>query len=246
LSKVEEIEFMGSCNPLFIALKKPLYLPSLKRIHLPTTFSIDDDLCELISISCPNIEEFRIFRNSILSDEGFLFLTMKCSELKRLELRKSNGLTDQSLYNLSNGCKKLENLSIESMPCITDKGIQSIAFGLYDSLQNLSIMCCESVSSHGFQNLNRLVNLKSLELAFCRVNDHIISCILSSCSKLEILNLTCTPIGDSSISQLSQNSEIAPNLELLLVYKTRISIQCIQSISNIRPNLSIRNFQVAQ
>ncbi|RHY31140.1 hypothetical protein DYB32_004121 [Aphanomyces invadans] len=150
------------------------------------------------------------------------------SLLTYLNLKNCVRVDDTAMAELAQACLDLEVLNLRGVPHVTDTGLTALAKRC-TILRSLKVSGCRNpafygrpdVGDHGLRALSKLCrHLKVLDLAGApRVTTLGIAAIAATCSKLEKITLTDTPVDDVAVLALSAH---CPALHTLHLSKVRV------------------------
>ena len=161
----------------------------------------------------PSSLETLILRESGVTDQGILAIPRKSI----LELDVRYFFIFSSFAYFSRDCKNLSNVALTQLPVTIESLTLSRLLVTNETILGLPAQ-----------------GLKSLTLFGCNVTDAMVKLIPPD--TLEMLDLSRTPITNSTLEYISQNFHM---LKKLLLARCTVSADSILLLQNCRPNLKI-------
>jgi len=174
---------------VLVALATTPPLSGLERLVLAQVSSLGDKtISRLAKASLANLREFEVQGCNKVGDKGLEALAQCCPALRRVDVGRTKvgnlgvvslsaacphlvyvgleacSITDTALTALAKGCGHLEKLQLKQCSAITDYGIEALVQGC-PSLALLSLARCLHISEKGLMALERLKELRSLDLS---------------------------------------------------------------------------------
>jgi hypothetical protein len=142
---------------------------------------------------CVNLQSLVVGCVDQISDEAMIYVIKHCTKLKSIDTHYNNRISDLCLQEMST-LKYLEKLEMANCHNISSNGISYLVkncttlrilnfswseridddamkhIGEYcDKLESLSIQQCQAITDNGLKQLQRLPNLKTLDIRYCYV-----------------------------------------------------------------------------
>ncbi|XP_058097821.1 F-box/LRR-repeat protein 4 [Magnolia sinica] len=167
---------------------------NLKSLQLVGCKSVTDGLLEALSKNCCHLEELGLHGCVNITNSGLSSLVDGCCRIKFLDVNKCSKIGDIGVSRVASSCSSsLRTLKLLDCFEVGDESILSLADSCKD-LETLVIGGCRYVSDESIKALALACNhsLRNLRLDWCsNISDSSVSCILSNCRNLEVLDIAC-------------------------------------------------------
>jgi hypothetical protein len=229
--KLENIE-LNRCY--FITNYSLFYInqiPNLKSINIFHCNINDTGLKYLYSNTHTNTNTHKIIKlfldkNFNITNNGLQYISNNIINLKELSLNHCTNINDIGIEYLSK-FNNLIYLNLTNCYLISNKSLETISKHL-QNLEYLLLQGCKTITNDGIKDLNKLENLKELDLTYCNISDNALL-YLSNNSFITTLYLNgCKHITDNGMIYLNKFK----NLLNLYISQCHISNNGMKTLSN--------------
>eukprot|EP00271_Cylindrocystis_brebissonii_P008896 TRINITY_DN23420_c0_g1_i1.p1 TRINITY_DN23420_c0_g1~~TRINITY_DN23420_c0_g1_i1.p1 ORF type:complete len:644 (-),score=106.15 TRINITY_DN23420_c0_g1_i1:715-2646(-) len=169
----------------------------LRSLDLGNSTKVTSDALESIAL-LPALEHLNLEQSEVNYD-GLLALSKGCPKLKELDLRGCQNVTDAGVRAICAGVTDLEELALSYCLHITDAALTALS-----SLSRLRVLkldkCALSNDGLAAVDLAGRACLQDLTLRRVEVGDQGLTSLLTGCSALKHLDLTCCPVEVTDVS----------------------------------------------
>lgn len=213
---------LEECGDLERAILKPVGVSklalgacsNLTALELWSTYLTSLDLkgcgrLKSLQLNCPRLHHLDATFCSELRDEGFAMALACNPPLEKLVLSVCCQLGHSGLSALS----ELQQLKVLDMS-YTDVQDLSTVFKSCPSLTSLNISSCRSLSAASLLSIlpeygNTLPVLKELDVSYCRLTPVVVSNLLRSCKRLEVVAMNgCEGVTEEIWSRKNANEQV--------------------------------------
>ncbi|KAM9006504.1 F-box/LRR-repeat protein 4 [Sarcophilus harrisii] len=191
----------------------------LVRLELACGHFLNETCLEVISETCPNLQELNLSSCDKLPPQAFNHIAKLCG-LKRLVLYRTK-VEQTALLSILNFCSELQHLSLGSCVMIEDYDVIASMIGAKcKKLRTLDLWRCKNITENGIAELaSGCQLLEELDLGWCPTLQSSTGCFANLARKLPNLQklfLTANrSVCDTDIEELANNCSHLRQLDIL-------------------------------
>lgn len=192
----------------------------MRKLQLAGCRLITDMALQSLSQNCHSLEELGLDGCTSITDFGITELVKGCKKIKFLDISKCSNVGDEGVSRVAKACSS--NLrTLKLLDCYKVKDNSMVSLATYcKNLETLVISGCRDISDKAMKSLASACgnSLKNLRMDWClSITDSALSCILTQCGSLEALDIgCCEEVTDAAFDGL-ESDEIKLSLKVLKV-----------------------------